>query len=1763
MADQLIKDNGNIITINDPNNVNVWHSGEGEDRVNQINGAPPYEDMHIFAELTAVNKARTILVSGGDGTKYHVEDNGMNDTLRVNFMGNDQNLESDDRNNPNYLNFTTNYYDGSTGSNMNYESFGMSSIHVIINSSFIPQVNIQFIDVRGLSFFNQENSPYRILFDFPPPIFNLTIKGYYGKTLSYRLHLVKYTSEFKSENGNFVIDAQFVAMTYAPLTDILFRYVINFPLMVQKERTGDPSTSVRPTNTNDLIIKLKNLYSAVSDLLKTDKDALEYDKSLVKLERNTELLGLVHNYSNELTNKNGKPYLLKKTLINSGYFSNDYELTPISFTDYNTLINEQGTDAEPSQMDDKLIIAYVVTPNDDGKNEATLSATTKTYTDALLEYKTSLLSRATDLGDPNQFSEANIYNPQTFTNNYNPTTQKTEPNVLTKYAYIDVTTFYMKLYKDRQDIQNKLTELTEILNVTINKMVLQKLGMTPTIYNIFKVILDDVDVFFDIIRNTSTEAEKNHHPTYKDLIINSAQYADIKISDSDSKNQIYAFPLVIDKKKMCGGFTEERVAPLVLSNSLPEPFPELTLVDDFINTFFTQKNRAYLANMLAEQSSDGSHIWIPISPIDSVLSSTDIASPYTGIDNTDGGSQFQPINDKSDVRLNQVLSIMLKRYYILTQAIIPNSFYSNTQTALRDSYIKLYSSSEANNLAISITEKKYGDNIQAIARSWSTDPTAFYDYLEANLNIWYDFTEEQQKFFPVSGNDPSVGINAYVDKTNPNYVGLEINDKVIYERKGKEVSDNPIDIFQEAQKTGIIQQILSSNTPEFFFSFTQENVLYLKDIKVKNLRKTRKEDAGEHIGSTQVDTRFLASRGTIKTRKPTTPETSDIVLLGTTVGSVLGSKKYKIPAINELLDNGNAGFWGSPTTDAKRLNAFENVVDTWVDELSDNDDAISASTIFSNSKLTALIYMSNFGWTQGVHNRYFQKLNELIFDNPSVIDVPKFLPFYMGALVDAERNGWLNDIKEYFTGTAQGGQLLRSSGLYIFADYHDINTLMATKDKDVLQSYFLDFYNENFNTLRDNMVRLFDEVQTEVANGTKKKKAYETLLSNKYFNATVGVFLGRTSIINYGQHTFNRETDNKIGYQSLKSLNEEPKVGRQLSPKEINDKYFKAFFTSLASAIVDKQNVEKNEREASNKLKGDEDIMTQTYYSFKNINDKWLSTPVRTNPKGYPFNEPNKNLIDSFVFVDRAMNPAGNTIINPEILIDLFDDHNVSVFGVLTQLLSSNGFNFFPIQNFMTHSRESWIDSFKVSTNTEVDYSPSFVCMYIGGGSSYPTGIRNGFVDDGIIDITTTNALDFKTKKECEDADKEADNQEENNTAKEAFRNVRAFRVKFGEQNQSMFKDISIESKEYPETNESIEILSRISGDNKLQAPIPKGQNLYNLYENRAYKATVTGLGNAMIQPTQYFQLDNIPMFNGAYLILNVEHNIVPNKMTTKFSGTKILQFPIPRVLDSAALFGFGGGESHRTKASEMSAADAVTGAVAINMSPGRLEELDSVYGIDVSHHQGTIDWNQVTTNHNDPEYPEVKFAIIKSTEGRTYNDPLTKKHADGAKSVGIKITYYHYAYQYSGNDPVTNATEQANQFLGSLTSLPTPDFPLVLDMEDYSHDGVVRKWSVVKTNNDTWINTFINVLKDADYDTILYGGKYWFEGNTSDDFGDIPLWHAQYPNDPEMSNPNIANGWKNWTAWQFSDFGKVTGVKSPKLDVNAMRKRYFDSYNA
>jgi hypothetical protein len=119
------------------------------------------------------------------------------------------------------------------------QTFGIESVSISVKgANYVPQVTINFIDVRGKTLFeSSENSPYRAFFHLPWPIFYLTVKGYYGKAIRYRLHMTKFSSKFNESNGNFEITTTFVGSTFAWMNDIPLSAIINCPYMYLVEET--------------------------------------------------------------------------------------------------------------------------------------------------------------------------------------------------------------------------------------------------------------------------------------------------------------------------------------------------------------------------------------------------------------------------------------------------------------------------------------------------------------------------------------------------------------------------------------------------------------------------------------------------------------------------------------------------------------------------------------------------------------------------------------------------------------------------------------------------------------------------------------------------------------------------------------------------------------------------------------------------------------------------------------------------------------------------------------------------------------------------------------------------------------------------------------------------------------------------------------------------------------------------------------------------------------------------------------------------------------------------------------------------------------------------------------------------------------------------------------------------------------------------------------------------------------------------------------
>jgi len=125
---------------------------------------------------------------------------------------------------------------------------------------------------------------------------------------------------------------------------------------------------------------------------------------------------------------------------------------------------------------------------------------------------------------------------------------------------------------------------------------------------------------------------------------------------------------------------------------------------------------------------------------------------------------------------------------------------------------------------------------------------------------------------------------------------------------------------------------------------------------------------------------------------------------------------------------------------------------------------------------------------------------------------------------------------------------------------------------------------------------------------------------------------------------------------------------------------------------------------------------------------------------------------------------------------------------------------------------------------------------------------------------------------------------------------VPAFGVTFGKGNQSYFKDIKLSTGQYGVTEAGLNATFQIAakGDETVRQTTLYGQDIYKVYANNSYECTVEMMGDMQIFPPMYFQLNNIPLWKGAYIIKKVTHVITPGDAKTTIVGVKQNKHMIP-----------------------------------------------------------------------------------------------------------------------------------------------------------------------------------------------------------------------------------------------------------------------------
>ena len=198
------------------------------------------------------------------------------------------------------------------------------------------------------------------------------------------------------------------------------------------------------------------------------------------------------------------------------------------------------------------------------------------------------------------------------------------------------------------------------------------------------------------------------------------------------------------------------------------------------------------------------------------------------------------------------------------------------------------------------------------------------------------------------------------------------------------------------------------------------------------------------------------------------------------------------------------------------------------------------------------------------------------------------------------------------------------------------------------------------------------------------------------------------------------------------------------------------------------------------------------------------------------------------------------------------------------------------------------------------------------------------------------------------------------------------------------------------------------------------------------------------------------------------------------------------------------------------------------------LQNVDSSPGVDVSAHQGDIDWAAVKKSG-------IEFAVIRLGyrgygSGKLVEDEYAKKNLREAKAAGLKIGAYFFSQALDIQE-----TDEEIQFMLNMLADVDLDMPLVLDWEIPAEDARTKNMDA-RTLTDIQLH-FCGQMEKMGFQPMIYFNWHQSENlYCLSELEEYPFWLALYQD--RMTYP-----WKV-EMWQWTSSGKVPGIQG-NVDIN------------
>jgi lysozyme len=185
------------------------------------------------------------------------------------------------------------------------------------------------------------------------------------------------------------------------------------------------------------------------------------------------------------------------------------------------------------------------------------------------------------------------------------------------------------------------------------------------------------------------------------------------------------------------------------------------------------------------------------------------------------------------------------------------------------------------------------------------------------------------------------------------------------------------------------------------------------------------------------------------------------------------------------------------------------------------------------------------------------------------------------------------------------------------------------------------------------------------------------------------------------------------------------------------------------------------------------------------------------------------------------------------------------------------------------------------------------------------------------------------------------------------------------------------------------------------------------------------------------------------------------------------------------------------------------------------------IQGVDVSHHQGQINWAALKGRR-------VSFAYIKASEGATFKDSRFQANWHGAKLAGVVPGAYHFFTL------CRSGAEQAANFLSVLATVRGPHLPPAVDLEFGGNCGTRP---TVDRFHEELSEFLVAVESTIGCRSILYVTQEFYESYVAMLSAAHHVWVRNIYRRPKLPGAS-------WLLWQFANRGRMPGVTT-YIDLN------------